>query len=144
MTSSPCNFLRSIPLDNACGRKTQFIYFSPQHCVLGCLSPVWLSVTLWTVALQAPLCMRSSRQEYWSGLPWLSPGDLPDPGIEPVSLMSPASGGRFFTTQPPGKLSFISITFWPRILMDFLLNITVALPQALRALIKLLSPSNQR
>ena len=40
--------------------------------------------TLWTVALQAPLCMGFSRQEYWSGLPFPSPGDLPDPGIEPA------------------------------------------------------------
>ena len=40
-------------------------------------------VTLWTVACQAPLSMRFSRQEYWSGLPFPSPGDLPDPGIEP-------------------------------------------------------------
>ena len=51
-----------------------------------------------TVAHQAPLCMRFSRQEYWSGLPWLSPGDLLDSGIEPMFLMSPALGGRFFTT----------------------------------------------
>ena len=40
------------------------------------------------------------RQEYWSGLPFLSPGNLPDPGIEPMSL---ALGGRFFSTEPPGK-----------------------------------------
>ena len=44
--------------------------------------------------------MRFSRQEYWSGLPFPSPGDLPDPGIEPTS---PALAGRFFTTAPPGK-----------------------------------------
>ena len=43
--------------------------------------------------------MRISRQEYWSGLPSLSPGDLPDPGIKPVSLMSPALAGGFFTTS---------------------------------------------
>ena len=42
----------------------------------------------WTVALQTPLSMRFSRQEYWSGLPFPSPGDRPDPGIEPASLMS--------------------------------------------------------
>jgi len=46
--------------------------------------------------------MGFSRQEYWSGLPFPSPGDLADPGIEPVSL---ASAGRFFTTEPPVKLS---------------------------------------
>ena len=49
------------------------------------LSHVQLFVTPWTVARQAPLSMESSRQEYWSGLPFPSPGDLPDPGIEPVS-----------------------------------------------------------
>ena len=48
-------------------------------CVLSWFSHVWLFMTLWTVALQAPLSMRFSRQEYWSGLPFLSPGDLPDP-----------------------------------------------------------------
>ena len=50
------------------------------------------------VALQAPLSMGFSRQEYWSWLPCPPPGDLPDPGIEPVSLMSPALAGGFFTT----------------------------------------------
>ena len=54
------------------------------------------SVTLWTVAHQAPLSMGFSRQEYWSGLPSPPPGDLPNPGIEPVSLMSPALAS--FTT----------------------------------------------
>jgi len=51
---------------------------------------------------QAPLSMEFSRQEYWSGLPFPPPGDLPDPGIEPVSLVSLALAGRFFTTPPPG------------------------------------------
>ena len=57
-------------------------------------------MTLWTVAHQAPLSMGFSRQEYWSELPFLSPGDLPNPGIEPSS---PALAGRFFTTELPGK-----------------------------------------
>ena len=56
--------------------------------------------TTWTVAHQAPLSMGFCRQEYWSGLPFPSPGDLPDPGIEPSS---PALAGRFFTSGPPGK-----------------------------------------
>ena len=56
-------------------------------------------MTLRTVAHQAPLSMGFSRQEYWSGLPCPSPGDLPDPGIEPVSLTSPALAGGFFTTS---------------------------------------------
>ena len=51
----------------------------------------------WTVALQAPLSVGFPKKEYWSGLPCPSPGDLPNPGIEPSSLMSPALAGRFFT-----------------------------------------------
>ena len=51
-----------------------------------------------TVAHQAPLSTGFSRQEYWSGLPVPSPGDLPDPGIEPVSLMTPSLASGFFTT----------------------------------------------
>ena len=57
------------------------------------------SVTLWTVACQAPLSMGFCRQEYWSGLPCPPPGDLPNPRIEPMSLMSPALASRFFTTR---------------------------------------------
>ena len=64
------------------------------------LSCVLLFVTPGTVALQAPLSMAFSRQEYWSGLPFPSPGDLPNPGIKPVS---PALAGKFFTTEPPEK-----------------------------------------
>ena len=60
------------------------------------LSHVWLFVTPWTVARQAPLTMGFIRQEYWSGLPCPSPGDLPDPGNE---LKSPALAGRCFTTS---------------------------------------------
>ena len=61
---------------------------------------VKLFATPWTVACQAPLSMGFPRQEYWSGLPLSSPGDLPDPGIKPGSL---ALAGGFFTTDPPGK-----------------------------------------
>ena len=61
-------------------------------------SCVRLFATLWTVALHVPLSMGFSRQEYWSGLPCPPPGDLPDPGTEPVSLLSPALAGKFFTT----------------------------------------------
>ena len=56
-----------------------------------------------TVARQAPLVMGFSRQEYWSGWSCPPPGDLPDPGIEPISPVSPALACRFFTTEPPGK-----------------------------------------
>ena len=68
-------------------------------CLLSGFSCVRLIVTLQTIVCQAPLSMGFSRKEYWSGLPCLHPGDLPDPGIEPVSLMSPALAGRFLTTS---------------------------------------------
>ena len=67
------------------------------------LSHVQLFVTPYTVAWQAPLSMGFPREEYWSGLPFPSPGDLPHPGIEPASPMSPAFAGRFFTTEPAAK-----------------------------------------
>ena len=66
-------------------------------CSLSC---VQLFETPWTVAGQALLPMEFSRQEYWSGLPFPTPGNLPDAGIKPVS---PALACRFFTTEPPGK-----------------------------------------
>ena len=67
--------------------------------VLSRFSHVQLFVTLWAIAHLAPLSMGFSRQEHQSGLPCPLPGDFPDPGIEPVSLMSPASAGGFFTTS---------------------------------------------
>ena len=89
--------------------------------------------TLLTVACQAPLSMRFPWQEHWSGLPFLPPGNPPDPGIEHVS---PALTGGFFTTEPPGKSQslyymllyaikhicthafskFLSVYFWDRFL----------------------------
>ena len=54
----------------------------------------------WTVTHQAPLSMGFPRQDYWNGLPFPSPGDLPNPGIDPAS---PAVAGGFFTTEPPGS-----------------------------------------
>ena len=69
-------------------------------CVLSCFSVMWLFATLSTVALQAPLSMGFLRHEYWSGLLFPSPEDLPDPGIK---LVSPTPAGGFFTTEPPGK-----------------------------------------
>ena len=59
----------------------------------------WIG-TLWTVAHQAPLSMGFSKQEYWSGLPFPSPGDLPNPGIEP---RSPALQTDTLSSEPPGK-----------------------------------------
>ena len=68
-------------------------------CVPSRFSHIQLFAMLWTVTPQAPLSMRFSRQGYWSGVLYPPPGDLPDPGIEPASLMSPALAGRFFTTS---------------------------------------------
>ena len=62
------------------------------------LNYVWLFRTPWTVVCQAPLSREFSRQEYWSGSPFPAPGDLPNPGIEPKSLVFPALAGGFFTT----------------------------------------------
>ena len=59
--------------------------------------------TLWTVACQASLSLGFPKQGYWSGLPFPPPGNLPYPGIKPVSPMSPALVGGFFTTEPPGN-----------------------------------------
>ena len=58
-----------------------------------------LFVTPWAIASQAPPAMEFSKQEYWSVLPFPPPGDLPHPGIEPMSLMSPALSGSFFPTS---------------------------------------------
>ena len=68
-------------------------------CLLSQFSHVWVFMTLWTIALQAPLSMGFSRWEYWNGLWCPPPGDLPHPGIEPVSLMSPALAGGLFASS---------------------------------------------
>ena len=65
------------------------------------LSRVQLFATPWTVAYQVPPSMRFSRHEYWSGLPFPSPGDLPNPGTEP---RSPALQADTLPSEPPGKL----------------------------------------
>ena len=62
-------------------------------CILSGFSLIRLFATLWAAACQVPLSVGFSRQEYWSGLPLSPPGDLPDPGIEPTSLMPPALAG---------------------------------------------------
>ena len=74
-------------------------------------------VTPWIVAPQAPLPMGFSRQEYWSGLPLPSLGDLPDPGIKPTFLVSPELAGEFFITSatweaPGGKESLLYFGCW--------------------------------
>ena len=92
-------------------------------CVLSPFSHVQLFATLWTVAHQAPLSMGFSWQEYWSGLPFPSPGDLTDPGIKAASLMSLALAGRFFSTSTIWEAHLIwseyleyprRCLYWPR------------------------------
>ena len=82
-------------------------------CV-SCSILVWLFVTPWTVAHQAPLSMGFFRQNHWSGKPFPPPGDLLDPGIKPVSLASPTLAGGFFTTSTtPGEPLFLNkCGFW--------------------------------
>ena len=83
-----------------CDLKYQWIPSFVFLCVCVLLSQVQLFVTPWTVAQQAPLSMGFSRQEYWSGLPFPSPGDLSDPRIE---LQSPALQADCLPPEPPGK-----------------------------------------
>ena len=66
-------------------------------------------MTPWAVARQAPLSVEFSRQEYWSGLPFPIPGDLPDPGIEPESSATPALPGKFFTTGATREAFYIRL-----------------------------------
>ena len=67
------------------------------------LSCVQLFATPWTIACQAPLSMGRSKQEYWSGLPFPPPGNLPNTGVKPASLVSPALASRFFTAESLGS-----------------------------------------
>ena len=90
------------------GNTQRFIWFFNEVCT----PQIWYHMCMclaiqsyptlcapWTIAYQVPLSMALSKQEFWHGLPFLSSGDLPDPGIEPASLVSPALAGRFFTTS---------------------------------------------
>ena len=87
-------------------KPSHYVYIvTHSMCVL---SHVWLFVTSWTVAHQAPLSMEFSKPEYWSELPLLSPRDLPDPEIELMSPVSPALQVDSFQAEPLGKPPFIS------------------------------------
>ena len=89
-----------------CINTSAFVYpftWLCMHVVLHCFSHVWLFVTPIDCSPLAPLSVEFARQEYWSGLPCPSPGDLPDLGTEPNSLMSPALAGGFFTTSATRK-----------------------------------------
>ena len=74
------------------------------------LSHVWLFMTPWMVAHQAPLSMGFSRKEYWSRLPYPTPGDLPNPGIEPESLTSPAWQVDSLPLAPPSTIVVQSLS----------------------------------
>ena len=76
--------------------------FRTAVCVHACAQSRLFAIPS-TVAHQTPLSMEFSRQEHWRGLPFPTPGDLPNPAIELESLASPAQAGGFFTTGPPGK-----------------------------------------
>ena len=100
------------------------------HCMWECwvTSVMSVSAVLLTAARQAPLSMGFSRQEYWSELPCPPPGDLPDPGIEPMSLMSPALAGVFFTTSTPGKPPYIPTPPPKVVYLKFIFNKIYFLP----------------
>ena len=91
-----------------------FIVLITCACVLRCFSCIQLCAMLWTVARQAPLKMGVSRQEYWSGLPCLSPEDLPNPGSKPEFLLSLALAGGFFTTSTICNCLFLTISLGER------------------------------
>ena len=93
-------------LSNGKGEYLKYIVKKVQVKLLSC---VQLFSTPWTIAHQAPLSIGFSRQEYWYGWPFLSPGDLSHPGIEPTS---PEMAGGLFTTEPPGKSPIILIQWW--------------------------------
>ena len=106
----------------------KLLYYGYQSGLAQSFSRVQLFATMRTVARQAPLSMGFSRQEYWSGVPFPPQGDLPDPGIGPESLASPALADGFFTTAPPGKSGDVKwfhrikqIYFYPSGLYKYLL-----------------------
>ena len=93
------------PVESPCRGLSQGVTWLTGLIFYACaqlLNHVQLFGTPWTVARHVPLSMGFSRQEYCSGLPFPSRGDLLDPGMEPVSLASPASTGRLFTTSATG------------------------------------------
>ena len=87
----------------------------PVTWVLSHFSRVRLCATPWTAACQASLSMGFSRQGYWSGMPFPPPGDLPDPRIEPASLVAPALAGRIFTANSLKYISILISSLTPRL-----------------------------
>ena len=108
------SYLLQIVLQTTLGYMCLFkLWFSQGICpVVGCvclLGHVRLCTAPWTVVHQTPLPVGFSRQEYWSGVSFTTLGDLSDPGIRHMSLVSPVQAGRFFTTEPPGKAPIPSL-----------------------------------
>ena len=108
------NWRRIDSLDFTLPLAEHIIRFSLKLSMLVCMrslfSRVWLFVIPWTVAHQAPLSMGFSRQNYWSGLPFPPPGDLPK--VKPPSLISPALPGWFFSTSITWEALSLSIDSW--------------------------------
>ena len=98
------NWKISLDLPN----KTCLALYHSTHAWM--LRHVRLFVTLWTVALPSPLPREFSWQEYWSGLPFPHPGDLPSPGIKSAF---PVLAGRFFSAEPPGKTFYQYLLNYP-------------------------------
>ena len=95
------------------------IMFKSCVCLLSHFSCVWLFVTLQTVAHQVPLSIGFSRQEYWNGLPCPPPWNLPDPGIEPASLTSPALAGRIFTTNTTQEAHHVQVLSFSKSFLQY-------------------------
>ena len=89
------------------------------------LSPVCLFATPWTVACQTPTSVEFSRQEYWSGLLFPTPEDLPDPGIKPASPASPAAAGGFFTTSTNYYIKCFLCIYWDDHMLFILYSVIV-------------------
>ena len=92
-------FLQAMTVSQAFLVLNDFDSFENHACMFSPFSRVQLCAALWTVAHQAPLSIGFSKQEYQSGLPCPSPGDLPSVGIEPMTLTSSALASRFHTTR---------------------------------------------
>ena len=90
-----------------------FVFCQHSSVCAQLLSHVWPFAILWTIAHQVPLTMGLSQQEYWSGVPFPPPGDLPSSRIKPASLASPALADRFITTAPPDGQPKTERVFFP-------------------------------
>ena len=113
-----------------------FEWYVPLKVKVKLLSHVWLFATPWTVTYQAPLIMGFSRQECWSGLPFPSPGYLPDPGIESRSSALQADG---LPSEPPGvSLIFLKIYLMFSILLFSSVSLNCSLKKTFLSLLAIL------